>query len=213
VTQQSFTERLASRLQSVSISLTLGQIQLLNAYWVLLARWNAKVNLTALPLNDYHSESIDRLIVEPLAGVRLMPPLPFAWADLGSGGGSPAIPMKIAMPDARLVMIESRTRKAAFLREVVRSLALDAVEVLSERFEDVAASRPASADCITVRAVRPEGSLAKTASQMLKPTGRLLLFGNSRGNEELAGFKLVNIAPTGTSNSIIRVAVPRGTND
>ena len=64
MTQRAFADRLASRLQYVSISLTLGQIQLLDAYWTLLARWNAKVNLTALPLNDYHSESIDRLIVE-----------------------------------------------------------------------------------------------------------------------------------------------------
>jgi 16S rRNA (guanine527-N7)-methyltransferase len=213
VTQQAFADRLASRLQSVSISLTLGQIQLLDAYWTLLARWNAKVNLTALPLNDYHSESIDRLIVEPLAGVSLIPPLPLAWADVGSGGGSPAIPMKIARPDARLVMVESRTRKAAFLREVVRSLALDAVEVLNERFEDVAANRPASADCITVRAVRSDGSFARSALGILKPTGRLLLFGNSQFNQDLPGFNLVSTVPTGTGSSTIRVAVPRGTSD
>jgi 16S rRNA (guanine527-N7)-methyltransferase len=210
---QAFADRLASRLQFLSISLTLRQIQLLDAYWTLLARWNEKVNLTALPLNDYHAESIDRLIVEPLAGVNLMPPLPLAWADAGSGGGSPAIPMKIALPEARLVMVESRTRKAAFLREVVRSLALDEVEVLSERFEDVAASRPASADGITVRAVRLDGRLAKAALQILKPTGRLLLFGNSQSNEELPGFKLVNTLRAGTGSSTIRVAVPRGTND
>jgi len=211
VTQQAFADRLASRLQSAPISLTLGQIQMLDAYWTLLARWNAKVNLTALPLNAYHSASIDRLIVEPLAGVSLMPPLPLAWADVGSGGGSPAIPMKIAMPDAKLIMVESRTRKAAFLREVVRSLALDAVEVLSERFEVVGANRPASVDCVTVRAVRPDGIFAKTALQILKPTGRLLLFGNSQLNEELPGFKLVNTVPTWTDSSTIRVAVPRGT--
>lgn len=213
MTPRTFADRLASRLQSASISLTLGQIELLEAYWTLLARWNKKVNLTSLPLDEYPSESLDRLIVEPLAGVRLMPAQPLTWADLGSGGGSPAIPMKIAIPGARLVMVESKLRKSAFLREVVRSLALEEVEVLNERFEALAASRPGSADCITVRAVRPDDGLATAALGILKPTGRLLLFGNSQSGGDLAGFELVNTVATGLGSSTIRVAVPRGTKD
>jgi len=193
--------------------LTLGQIELLESYWTLLARWNEKVNLTSLPLDEYPSESLDRLIVEPLAGVRLIPAQPLTWVDLGSGGGSPAIPMKIAIPGARLVMVESRLRKSAFLREVVRSLALKEVEVLTERFEALAANRPGSADCITVRAVRSDDGLATAAKRILKPTGRLLLFGNSQSDGDLAGFQLVNTVATGLGSSTIRVAVPRGTND
>ena len=69
-------------------------------------------------------------------------PAPLAWFDLGSGGGSPAIPLKLVRPDARLTMVESKTRKAAFLREAVaQSGAADAAEVADERFEELSRRR------------------------------------------------------------------------
>ena len=137
-----FRDRLLARLAPASISLTSDQIERLAEYWRLLERWNSRINLTSLPLRDYPSGSVDRLIVEPLLASPLMPATPVNWYDLGSGGGSPAIPLKIVTPGAQLIMVESRSRKAAFLREVVRSLALTkSARVEARRFEDVAAER------------------------------------------------------------------------
>ena len=51
------------------------------------------------------------------------------WFDIGSGGGSPAIPLKLARPTLPLPMVESKTRKAVFLREAVRALGLARREV------------------------------------------------------------------------------------
>jgi 16S rRNA (guanine527-N7)-methyltransferase len=211
VTVGSFTERLLPRLKAASISLTADEIRLLGDYWNLLGRWNATVNLTALPLDGSPAHSVDRLIVEPLLACRLMPAAPMTWFDLGSGGGSPAIPLKIAAPRANLVMVESRSRKAAFLREVVRNLGLSATEVLNDRFESVADQRPAAADCITVRAVRPDLKLLTVARRLIKPSGRLVLFESSSGN--LPGFVSIDEFSFEQMRTRIRAVVPRGTND
>lgn len=206
-------ERLVARLEALSISLTAEEIRLLDEYWLLLARWNTRVNLTALPLEGYPPESVDRLIVEPLLSVRAVPPGPATWFDLGSGGGSPAIPIKIARPGAALIMVESRWRKAAFLREVVRNLGLAAAQVANERFESVAEQQPGVADCITVRAVRPDGNVLMTARSLLKTSGRLILFENPDSSRDLPGFTSINEIAEPTVRARIRVLVPRGTND
>jgi 16S rRNA (guanine527-N7)-methyltransferase len=204
-------DRLAPRLEALSISLTAEEFRLLGEYWSLLARWNQRMNLTALPLEDYPSDSIDRLIVEPLLAARAVPAEQATWFDLGSGGGSPAIPIKITRPGAALVMVESRSRKAAFLREVVRSLGLASAETVNDRFENVAERRPAAADCITVRAVRPDDGMLATVRRLLKPSGRLILFENPGSSLDLPGFATIDEVAGGPS-ARIRVVVPRGTN-
>jgi len=144
-------------------------------------RWNATINLTALPLESPTDDTFDRLLVEPLAAARRIPDEPSVWFDLGSGGGSPAIPLKIARPALKLTMIESKTRKAAFLREAIRVIGISEAEVLSDRFEDVATARGAVrvADLVTVRAVKPDPGLFDAAGLLLKDGGRLLLFRSS----------------------------------
>jgi len=151
----------------------------LEAYFQLLTQWNAKINLTSLPLDPPTDETFDRLLVEPLAASKQIPThTPSAWFDLGSGGGSPAIPLKIARPDLRLTMIESKERKSAFLREAVRALGLSHAAVETERFENVAANAEyaGTADLVTVRAVRADAELFLTAGRLLKHNGLLLLF-------------------------------------
>ena len=104
-----------------------------------------------------------------------MPTNATLWVDLGSGGGSPAIPLAIVKPELRLTMTESREKKAAFLREAVRSLRLNA-EVIG-RFEGLLSYPPGSVDLITARAVRIEDCVA-LAVHLLSSSGRLLLFGS-----------------------------------
>jgi 16S rRNA (guanine527-N7)-methyltransferase len=174
-----FRDKLARRTRRAKAPITLAMLDPLESYYLLLAQWNAKINLTALPLDPPTDETFDRLLVEPLAAAKHIPPhARSVWFDLGSGGGSPAIPLKIARPALRLTMIESKERKGAFLREAIRTLALGDALVETERFE-VAAAKPAfarAADFVTVRAVRADGELFQTAGAMLKLGGRLLMF-------------------------------------
>jgi 16S rRNA (guanine527-N7)-methyltransferase len=149
----------------------------LEAYFRLLTRWNAKINLTALPLDPPTDKAIDRLLIEPLAAARHVAGSARTWIDIGSGGGSPAIPLKIAHPELALQMIESKQRKAAFLREAIRATGIDGTTVIASRFEDVAFRiDPESVDLVTLRAVRADSKLFSAIRRFISPSGEVFLF-------------------------------------
>lgn len=150
----------------------------LGGYLSLLARWNRKINLTSFDLDAPTDAAIDRLIIEPLRASSLVLPTDHLSIDIGSGGGSPAIPLRLARPELETVLVEARERKAAFLREAARALELDNVRVETGMFERFAA-RPewaARADLVTMRAVRPDQALWLGARRVLKTSGRFLWF-------------------------------------
>jgi 16S rRNA (guanine527-N7)-methyltransferase len=182
---EGFDETLRARAGRAGVQLTEAQIDQLRAYYQLLSRWTLTINLTSLPLAGYPDSSIDRLLIEPLLAARFFGPQSPRWIDLGSGGGSPAIPLRILQAGGSLDMIESRERKTAFLREVVRTLKLERTDVRTTRIEAFAtSSAPASADLITMRAVKPTRSILHAAARLLAPGGRLLVFGTG-GSAEL----------------------------
>jgi 16S rRNA (guanine527-N7)-methyltransferase len=199
VTGLEFRDRLARRTRRAKAPISLAMLEPLEAYFQLLAHWNARINLTALPLDAPTDETFDRLLVEPLAAAKQIPShLPCVWFDLGSGGGSPAIPLKIARPALKLTMVESKERKGAFLREAVRALGLADTSVETERFEIVAGKSAfaSSADLITVRAVRTDDQLFESAARMLKNGGQLLMFRPSHSpSPDPIGFKRVATVP------------------
>lgn len=181
----------------------------LAAYIGLLAKWNAALNLTGFDqLEAPTDEAVARLLVEPIAAVALIPPSVQFAIDVGSGGGSPAIPLKVARPDVRFALVESKARKSAFLREAVRHLELEGVEVVTSRFEDLAGRRQftAAADLVTVRAVRLDQDFWTTAATVLRPAGQVLLFGNTSGPPLPSGFELVSSAPVPGTTAVITLA-------
>jgi 16S rRNA (guanine527-N7)-methyltransferase len=141
----------------------------------LLDRWNHTINLTGFPLAGFPREAINQLIVEPVLAAALLPAGAVTWVDVGSGGGSPAIPLKILRPESRLRMIEPRERRSAFLREASRLLELTDVSVETARAE--ALDDRQSTDFVTVRAVRPDETLVAAIARLLAPGGSLLIFG------------------------------------
>ena len=179
-------ERLRRRARHANLNPAADLLEGLERYYVLLARWNAKMNLTAFKLPPGgDDEAIDRLLLEPLVAARQLPSHTTSMLDTGSGGGSPAIPLKLATPTMRLRMVEVKTRKAVFLREAVRELALNDADVETARFEELLA-RPEmheSADVVTIRAVRVEPKVLMTLQAFLKPRGLLLLFRGPSGGQ------------------------------
>ncbi len=192
-------------------------------YFRLLRHWNRTINLTALPFAGLPDGMLNRLIIEPLQAAQLVPDSPLAWFDLGSGGGSPAIPIKIARPLLRLTMVESKSRKAAFLREAVRLLALTSTDVLSVRIGELPRFAAAGqVQLLTVRAVRVEENLLRVAAALLEPEGRLLLFGCQLHSTALeqGGFRTIDEVSLAGGESTLQVPdeewlmseiVPRGT--
>lgn len=184
-----FREKLASRSKKAGISIENDVIQGLEAYFGLLQRWNRTVSLTSLPVDTLGDEAIDRILIEPLLASKYLPARNAVVIDIGSGGGSPAIPMKIANPEISMRMVESKTRKAAFLREVVRHLSMEGAEVEGSRFEELLV-RPElheAVDVVTMRAVKVEKKTMMGLQAFLKPGGRLFLFRtNSARNGEVS---------------------------
>ena len=157
-------------------------------YLELLSRWNLKINLTSLPLAEPTDETFDRLLIEPLVAARYLPSPDCRVIDIGSGGGSPAIPLKLAAPNISLRMVESKTRKAAFLCEAVRHLNLKGIDVETARLEELLA-RPGlheAHDIATLRAVRVEPRTLLTVQAFLRIEGRVFLFRASNSKPVLS---------------------------
>jgi 16S rRNA (guanine527-N7)-methyltransferase len=172
--------------------------QKLESYFTLLARWNRTINLTSLPLEPPTAAAIDRLLIEPLTAIPLLSASADVWFDLGSGGGSPAIPMQIARA-RHLRMVESKERKAAFLREAIRELELSGAEVLATRIEALVedAGNRATADLVTVRAVRLSAPLFSQLDSLLRPGGQAALFGTTQQTLDLPrGLEIQQIEPS-----------------
>ncbi len=165
----------------MGVTLAPGLVEQLEVYYRLLATWNTKINLTGLKLSEISPDALDRLLIEPVVAARYVPPGASRMLDVGSGGGSPAIPLALAVPNTRLLMVESKTRKSVFLREAVRALEMNGAEVVTTRFEELLA-RPdlhEAHDLVTIRAVRVEARVLGSLQAFAKPGGQIFLFRGS----------------------------------
>lgn len=171
----SLAEVLAERAGLSGLSVPPALAERLIAYYSLLSHWNRKINLTSL---SDPKEAVDRLLLEPVAAAASLPS-GLELVDLGSGGGSPAVPLALALAVPQLVMVESRGRKAAFLREALRELRIPGT-VESSRFEDVC-RRPEYAGrfgLLSVRAVRLDAAALQSIADLLRPGAVAALFGS-----------------------------------
>ena len=175
--------RLLRRAGKGNISITETQADRLATYLDLLFRWNRKINLTALTDVD---EAIDRLLLEPLIAARHLPNGRGRLIDIGSGGGSPAIPLALALGEYGVTMVESKARKAAFLREVVRVLDLSQVAVETTRFQSLLEepTHHGTYSAFSIRAVRIERETLTQLTSFLARDGLGLVFRGPGGPEQ-----------------------------
>jgi 16S rRNA (guanine527-N7)-methyltransferase len=179
VANREFRDRLKRRAKAAGVTLEADLVEKLETYYQLLAKWNAKINLTAFRLTPAgEDDAIDRLLVEPVVAARYVPESARTLLDAGSGGGSPALPLKLATANLHLRMVEVKTRKAVFLREAVRTLGLRDAEVETARFEELLprSELHESLDLVSIRAVRIETRTLLTLQAFLRTGGKILLF-------------------------------------
>jgi 16S rRNA (guanine527-N7)-methyltransferase len=158
----------------------------LAAYRGLILEWNRKFNLTALR----DADAIDgRLIAESL---RLLPFLPdlagLRAVDLGTGAGSPGIPLAIVRPDIAFTLIDATGKKVRFLELVATELGLTNVTPIHGRSENLAhdpAYREQN-DLIVARAVAQLAALAELTLPFLRVGGRAFLPKGAELEEELS---------------------------
>jgi len=148
----------------------------------LLRKWQGTINLVApstLP-QIWRRHVADSLQLVPLAGGARR------WVDLGSGAGFPGLVVAAALaeePDADITLVESDTRKAAFLREAARVTELP-VTVLPNRIEQVAPAIASGVEIVSARALAPLPRLLELAAPLLAAGARgMFLKGQDVDNE------------------------------
>lgn len=139
----------------------------LDKFVALLLQWQAATNLIS-PATMLHLWV--RHVADSLQLLDLVPTSTTTWVDFGSGGGFPAIPLACALaerPGAKVHLVESNGKKAAFLREAIRVTGVPAA-VHAKRIEDVGDSFGDSVDVVTARALAPLKLLCDQAHPLIE---------------------------------------------
>jgi 16S rRNA (guanine527-N7)-methyltransferase len=125
-------------------------------------------------------------VADSLTGLEV-PELPEAAriADIGSGAGFPGLVLAVAIPQAEVDLIESISRKCAFIERAAKEAGIANARVLNARSEDLAAGEARETyDVVTARAVGRLSTLAELASPLLKPNGILIAWKGKRDEDE-----------------------------
>jgi 16S rRNA (guanine527-N7)-methyltransferase len=108
-------------------------------------------------------------------------------ADVGAGAGFPGLVLAVALPDAQIDLIESVSRKTAFITRATEAAGIPNASAVNARSEDVARGEGReSYDIVTSRAVGRLSTLAELASPLLKENGLLVAWKGKRDEEEEA---------------------------
>ena len=159
--------RLTERLDEVGLTVDPDAARALATYLGEIRRWNRVHNLTAItdPEAMIRRHVIESLALRSLlAGIRI--------ADVGSGAGIPGIPLAIAEPERHFTLIESRGKRAAFLRHVQGVLGLVNVDVQHRRVESM--NDAGTFDTLLAKALAPLAELLRLTAHLFAP-GTVLL--------------------------------------
>ncbi|MBK9447187.1 MAG: 16S rRNA (guanine(527)-N(7))-methyltransferase RsmG [Betaproteobacteria bacterium] len=189
-------QQLSAGLSALGIDLSAEVQAKLLAYTLFLEKWNRSFSLTALrdPTLAVSHHLLDSLAI-----------LPYVTApnllDVGSGGGQPGIPLAIAKPELTVTLLDSNSKKTAFLQQAVIELGLKNVQVVTARVEEYKPAVPFAA--ITSRAFAELVDFVELTRHLLAPDGVWLAMKGQRPEAEIA--KL----PAGVSVSAVhRLVVP-----
>ena len=166
-----------------AVTLTEAQHAHLSKYLDLLLAANERMNLTRI--TDRAAAEVQH-VGDALTLLPLLPAGAIRLADVGSGGGVPGIPLAITRPDARVMLIESTKKKAAFLKQAAAELGLVNVSVSEWRAEEVGHSNSRETfDVAVARAVATLDWLAEWCLPLVKRRGKVLAMKGARAAEEV----------------------------
>jgi len=154
---------------ALGLTLSSAQLRALERYIEITLSWRRRLNLTGAGTPEAAAEV---LVVDALA---CLAPLPHRGSiiDLGSGAGTPGVPIAVVCPELRVLFVEASRKKAGFLEVVLRQLGLANADMLHARAETVGRD-PAHReryDAVTARAVAALPVLVELALPLLRVGG------------------------------------------
>lgn len=201
-------EQLAAESSALGFALDDRQIALFLRFLEMLLQWNARARLTAatIPAEIFRLHFLDSLLC-----LRAEIPAFARLVDVGSGGGFPGIPLKIARPDLAVTLLESASRKAAFLEIAAAKMPLDlqVAKGRAETFGRQTAWRERF-DVATARAVAPLATLCELTLPFVSVDGKAVLLKGPRVRTELEAGRQASAVLGGGSLEIIEAELAGG---
>lgn len=200
---------LSNGVHRLGIELIDAQLKQFERYMELLLEWNEKINLTAI------TEKNEILVKHFLDSVTLLQsgklPEGASVIDIGAGAGFPSIPVKIARPDLKVIMLDSLNKRIDFLKLVTNELELTDIKAIHARAEDGARTDlRESFDLATARAVADLSVLAEYALPFVKVGGYFVAMKGSAPEEEINGAKPAIKVLGGQIEEVKDIPIPEG---
>lgn len=171
--------------ESVNIILDKTQKEQFQRYYELLIEWNSFMNLTAI---TEYSEVLKKHFFDSLSIVKKIDLTEINnMIDIGTGAGFPGIPLKIAFPHLRVVLLDSLGKRVKFLNHVIEELKLEEIEAIHGRAEDFAKNVKyrEQFDLSVSRAVANLASLSEYCIPYTKIGGSFVSYKSVKAEEEI----------------------------
>lgn len=167
-----FSTELTALCAAGGIAVSEAQVEQMYTYYERLRAENEKYNLTALstPEEAALKHFFDSIV--PYAVI----PENAALVDVGSGGGFPAVPLKIMRPDLQVTALEASQKKCAFIETAAREAGVEIRAVCARAEEEARGRLRESFDVLTARAVAALPTLIEVTSALVRPDGMLLYY-------------------------------------
>lgn len=180
-----FREELANVAKIFGVELDAAQLDKFKKFYELVVEQNQRMNLTTI--TEPHEFAVKHVIDSLSAWDEKFFRGDETLADIGTGAGFPAIPLKIFQPRLRLCLIDSLAKRTEFLKRVVTELELDGVEIFHGRAEELTRQKifREQFDIVTSRAVARLNVLAEYCLPFVKVGGRFVALKGKTFREEL----------------------------
>ncbi len=186
---------IAEHAAAMGLSLSPQALDQFDALLQLLAKWNRVYNLTSL---REEAKLVSHHLLDSLSIIPILPP--GRIIDVGSGGGFPGLPIAVAVPNREVVLLDSNSKKTAFLRQAVAELRLTNVAVQTQRVESFRPERPF--DVVVSRAFAELRSFVELAGHLCSSRGRLVAMKGAYPHNEIASLR------SGCLEKVVPLEVP-----
>jgi 16S rRNA (guanine527-N7)-methyltransferase len=205
-------ESFESQADAIGVQFDPGDVERLGRFLALLLHANETTNLTAItdPVQAWTKHILDALSLVPVIASLspAEPSNPLSVADLGSGGGVPALPLAIVLPDVRFTLIEATGKKVEFLDRTIAALGLTNARVLQSRAEAIGQDHKVHReryDAAIARALGHLAIVAELAAPLVRPGGAVIAVKGAKADQELAesakAFGLVGLRHVQTTDT------------
>lgn len=179
-----FKELMRKNLKELNIELSDLQIEQFYQYMNILIEWNKVMNLTGITEPE---EIITKHFIDSLTVLNKIDKYD-KIIDVGTGAGFPGIPIKIALPEKKIVLLDSLNKRIKFLREVINLLKLNNIETIHGRAEDYGKDKKHREmyDISIARAVAPLNILSEYLMPFVKVGGKCLCMKGVNSEEEIS---------------------------